>query len=53
MLWLMATPALSPVPGATPTSPGFGGGARTGVGLIIAAILIAGLILLRSWIGRR
>jgi glucose/arabinose dehydrogenase len=50
---LAGTPSGSPVPVASPTSPGFGGGARTGVGLVIAAILIAGLILLRSRIDRR
>jgi len=30
-----------------------GGGARTGVGLVIAALLIGGLILLRRRIARR
>jgi len=50
---LAGTPTGSPVPVGSPTSPGFGGGARTGVGLVIAAILIGGLILLRSRIDRR
>jgi hypothetical protein len=51
MLWILAVSSLSPTP--SPTSPGFGGGARSGVGLIIAAILIGGLLLLRNRIGRR
>jgi glucose/arabinose dehydrogenase len=53
ILRLVGTPSGSPVPAGSPTSPGFGGGARTGVGLVIAAILIGGLILLRSRIDRR
>ncbi len=50
---LAGTPSGSPVPVASPTSPGFGGGARTGVGLVIAVVLIGGLILLRRRIVRR
>jgi hypothetical protein len=52
-LRLVGTPTGSPVPTGSPTTPGFGGGARTGVGLVIAAVLIGGLILLRRRILRR
>ncbi len=50
---LAGTPSGSPVPVATPTSPGFGGGGWTGAGLVIAAVLIGWLILLRRRIVRR
>jgi len=53
ILRLAGTPTGSPVPVGGPTSPGFGGGAGTGVGLVIAAVLIGGLILLRRRILRR
>jgi glucose/arabinose dehydrogenase len=53
ILRLAGTPTGSPVPVGSPTSPGLGGGARTGVGLVIAAVLIGGLILLRRRIDRR
>jgi glucose/arabinose dehydrogenase len=43
----------SPVPVGTPTSPGSGRNATTGVGLVIAAVLVGGLILLRRRIVRR
>jgi hypothetical protein len=52
-LRLVGTPTGSPVPTGSPTTPGFDGGARTGVGLVIAAVLIGGLILLRRRILRR
>ena len=50
---LAGTPSGSPVPAATPTSPGFGTGGWTGAGLVIAAVLIGWLILLRRRIVRR
>ena len=52
ILRLAGTPTGSPVPVGSPTSPGLGGGARTGVGLVIAAVLIGGLILVRRRIFR-
>jgi glucose/arabinose dehydrogenase len=51
LLRLVGTPTGSPVPAGNPPSPG--GGAGTGVGLVIAAVLIGGLILLRRRILRR
>ena len=53
ILRLVGTPTGSPVPAGSPTTPGFGGGATTGVGLVITAVLIGGLILLRRRILRR
>ena len=53
ILRLAGTPSGSPVPVATPTSPGFGTGGWTGAGLVIAAVLIGWLILLRRRIVRR
>jgi len=50
---LGGTPSGSPMPVATPTSPGFGTGGWTGAGLVIAAVLIGWLILLRRRIVRR
>jgi len=52
ILRLAGTPSGSPVPVATPTSPG-GTGGWTGAGLVIAAVLIGWLILLRRRIVRR
>jgi glucose/arabinose dehydrogenase len=52
LLRLVGTPSGSPVPAGSPTSPG-SGAVGTGVGLVIAAVLIGGLILLRRRILRR
>jgi glucose/arabinose dehydrogenase len=52
LLRLVGTPTGSPVPAGSPTSPG-SGAVGTGVGLVIAAVLIGGLILLRRRILRR
>jgi hypothetical protein len=52
ILRLVGTPTGSPVPAGSPTTPGFSGGARSGIGLVIAAVLIGGLILLRRRILR-
>jgi hypothetical protein len=46
LLRMVGTPIGSPVPAGSPTSPG-SGAVGTGVGLVIAALLIGGLILLR------
>ena len=43
----------SPRPGASPTSPGPPGGAGSAIGVVIAAILIGGLILMRRRLMRR
>jgi hypothetical protein len=52
LLRLVGTPSGSPVPAGSATSPG-SGAVGTGVGLVIAAALIGGLILLRRRILRR
>jgi aldose sugar dehydrogenase len=53
LLRLVGTPTGSPVPAGSPTSPGSDGALGTGLGLVIAAVLIGGLILLRRRILRR
>jgi outer membrane protein assembly factor BamB len=53
LLRLAGTPTGSPVPVGSPTSSGSDGDVGTGIGLVIAAVLIGGLILLRRRILRR